>query len=96
LVALFGENDKWSAMKSKIPYVMGRVIDFNPVVDEVKVWRLGKVGRKGNEENDTNQILLDIKAKAQEPMMKLFIQFFNTGIPMVPFPSVEHCLGLTP
>lgn len=33
---------------------MGRVIDFNPVVDEVKVWRRGKVGRKGNEENDTN------------------------------------------
>ena len=54
MVALFGENDKWSAMKSKIPYVMGRVIDFNPVVDEVKVWRRGKVGRKGNEENDTN------------------------------------------
>ena len=48
-------------MKSKIPYVMGRMIDFHPVVQEVKVWRLGKVGRKGFEENDTNKIIMDIK-----------------------------------
>jgi len=83
-------------MKSKIPYVMGRMIDFHPVVQEVKVWRLGKVGRKGFEENDTNKIIMDIKEKANEPMMKLLIQFFNTGIPMVPFPDVETCLGLHP
>jgi len=75
---------------------MGRVIDFHPVVQEVKVWRLGKVGRKGHEEIDTNKIIMNIKDKAQEPMLKLLIQFFNTGIPMMPFPRIEHCLGLSP
>jgi len=41
-------------MKSRMPYVLGRMIDFNPAVHEVKVWRLGKIGRKGHEEHDTN------------------------------------------
>jgi len=81
-------------MKTRIPYVVGRMIDFHPTVEEVKVWRLGKVGRKGHEEHDTNTVIMKIKEKANEPMIKLLIQFFNTGIPMVPFPSIEHCLGL--
>jgi hypothetical protein len=51
-------------MKAKIPYVIGRVIDFHPKVQEVKVWRLGKVGRKGHEEFDTNRIIMDIRSKA--------------------------------
>lgn len=28
--------------------------------------------------------------------MKLVIQFFNQGFPMVPFPRIESCLGLSP
>lgn len=83
-------------MKNRIPYAVGRIVDFHPVVSEVKVWRLGKVGRKGDEENDTNQIIRNIRDKAKDPMVKLLIQFFNTGIPMVPFPRIENCLGLLP
>ena len=77
-----------------MPYVIGRVIDFTPRVSEVKTWRHGRVGRKGFEEEDTNKILMDIKDQASQPMMKLLITFFNRGVPMVPFPRVESCLGL--
>lgn len=60
------------------------------------MWRLGQVGRKGHEEHDTNMIIKNIKDKAKEPMIKTLITFFNTGIPMVPFPEIETCLGLHP
>jgi hypothetical protein len=96
LTALFGENERWNEMKSRMPYVVGRIIDFHPSVHEVKVWRLGKVGRKGHEEHDTNRVIMDIKDKAKDPMMKMLIQFLNQGIPMVPFPRIENCLGLSP
>jgi len=55
---LFGSSERWNAMSARIPYVVGRVIDFHPTVHEVKVWRLGKVGRKGHEEHDTNRIIM--------------------------------------
>ena len=52
LSGLFGDSERWNAMAARMPYVVGRMIDFDPVVQEVKVWRLGKVGRKGSEESD--------------------------------------------
>jgi hypothetical protein len=64
-------------MKDRIPYVLGRIIDFRPLVTEVKPWRFGQVGRKGNFEEDTNHIIMNIKDQAKQPMIKLVIQFFN-------------------
>jgi len=42
-----------------------------------------------------NNKLNDLKNTMEDPKIKMITDVFNRGIPIVPFPAVERCLGLT-
>ena len=77
-----------------MPYITGRITDFSPEVSELRLYTNGKLDE--SEGHDLNNMIADIKNKLDEPSVQAITTFFNMGIPMVPFPKVEDCLGLIP
>jgi hypothetical protein len=85
-----------SNMADGVPLIFGMVKDFRPVVKELKVF-----DKSGNamidEADDLNDKIMNINELSKtDPQLKFVTDtVFNQGIPMVPFPDVARCLGLT-
>ena len=77
-----------------MPFIMGRILDFTPEVTELRLYSNGKLDE--SEGHQLNNLITNIKDKLEEPAIKTITTFMNMGIPMVPFPRVEDCLGLVP
>jgi hypothetical protein len=86
--------EKLEENKKKIPFIMGRIIDFTPEVSELRLYTNGQLDEE--EGHVLNDMIKNIKNKLDEPSVKTITTFFNMGVPMVPFPKVEECLGLVP
>ena len=86
--------DTFESQKKKIPFILGRVLDFTPEVTELRMYKDGELDSE--EGHQLNNLIMNIKNKLDEPAIKTITSFMNMGIPMIPFPKVEDCLGLTP
>ena len=90
----FKEQHKKAAGAMKVPYIMGVIEKWDPVVKGVKMFN-------GNNEVDNhggqilNDKLNDFKGTMNSPEIKMVTDVFNQGIPIVPFPAIERCLGMT-
>lgn len=76
------------------PFINGKIVDFVPVVQEMNVWTNGELDDTAG--NKLNYYIDNIKRKLDEPAIKMITGFFNNGVPLVPFPQVQRCLGLIP
>lgn len=97
LAALTGESKgrrMYQDMKQRTPYIFGKVIDFTPRIEELNVWTNNELDDTAG--NQLNYYIDNIKRKLDEPAVKMITSFFNNGLPMIPFPRVEGCLGLVP
>ena len=87
-----------------MPTIFGKLLNFKPEVSELKVVKnyheLDEVDKELSEEEEARQLLDKINQGISfindNPTSKMIFDGFNTGIPMVPFPEVEGCLGLMP
>ena len=77
-----------------MPFITGRITDFSPEVSELRLYTDGKLDE--SEGHDLNNMIRNLKNTLDEPSVQAITTFFNMGIPMVPFPKVEDCLGLIP
>merc|ERR1712086_412985 len=80
--------------KGSMPYIYGRIVDFTPRIKELNIKTNGELDKR---EGDTlNNFISNIKSKMDLPAIKMITGFFNQGVPMVPFPNVQRCLGMKP
>lgn len=77
-----------------MPYIYGRVVDFTPKIQELNIVTNGE-NDKG-EGTRLNDFISNIKSKMDLPAIKMITGFFNQGVPMVAFPTVQRCLGMKP
>jgi hypothetical protein len=77
------------------PTTFGKVVDLNLHVDELKIFK-GKNART-EEGAYLNALINDGKALYTNSGFKTFMDtFYTSGMPIAPFPIMEHCLGLSP
>lgn len=82
-------------MNDGIPTTFGKVVDLNLHVDELKIYK-GTI-EQSEEAHYLNALLQEGKSLYKNSGMKTFVDtFWTSGIPLAPFPIVEHCLGLSP
>ena len=78
-----------------MPLVMGRVVDFRPKFNELKVYHGDE--ELSNEARTLNEQLTDFKTLSETPGLKPITDFFfGQSIPIAPYPEYERCLGLLP
>ena len=87
------KNFKQNARKN-VPWIVGKIQNFDPQVKDLKMYK------DGNEVETTgrdhlNSKLQNFKRTIEDPKLKMLIDFLDNGIPLVPFPAVERCLGLS-
>lgn len=76
-------------------YALGNLKDLNIQVHELSIFK-GEDEQK-SEANNLQNLLNSGKALLDSPGVKQFKDIFlNQGIPLVPFPSLQYCLGLHP
>lgn len=82
-------------MNEGIPTTFGKVIDLNLHVDELKIYKGNKA--QSEEAHYLNALIADSKALYANSGFKTFADtFWSSGLPLAPFPILEHCLGLSP
>jgi len=82
-------------LSKHIPMIFGRVVDFQPNIHELKVYK-GKEEQMSEAES-LNKAINDARNAEfwENPMLKPFIEiFYGHSIPFAAFPNVERCLGM--
>ena len=77
-----------------MPFIMGRVLDFDPKVSDLRLFKGSNI-QEGDGKR-MNDYINNIKSHLSDPTVKMVTGFINMGVPMIPFPRVEDCLGLEP
>lgn len=74
------------------PFIMGKVAEFTPLIKELRVFTQGRI------DHDRADFLTDKlrnwKQTSEESSLKYLVNFMSLGMPLVPFPRIEECLGL--
>lgn len=97
LSTILGQNamkDRVDELRKSAPFIYGRVVDFTPNVQELIILTDGSVDK--SEGARLNDFIMNIKSKLDLPGVKMLTSFFNQGVPLVPFPVVQRCLGFQP
>jgi hypothetical protein len=83
-------------MNEGLPMVFGKIKEFKPTFNEIKVMKNGV--EKRDEAKNLNKRLNDLKRFSDEnaPLKFITDTLFGQGFPLAPFPAVEKCLGLNP
>lgn len=86
-------KDQHANLKGMIPYVNLKVEKFSPRIKELIVTnKMGEFSSGGK--NVLNNKIMKLEDTLNDPSIKTYIDIFNRGLPVVPFPAVERCLGL--
>ena len=81
-------------MNEGIPLTFGKITDVNLHVDELKIFKGGKP--QSEEAHYFNALIHDGKALYTNSGFKTLVDtFYHSGMPLAPFPIIEHCLGLS-
>lgn len=86
-------------LAQEVPSIFARLKKFDPIINELKVW-------KGEEEiiseaESLNEKIMSLKnfdmlgPLIGSTVKPLIDQIFGMGFPLVPFPSIQRCLGLS-
>jgi len=76
-----------------VPYVNMKIEKFSPRIKELKFKnKYGKLD-SGAREHLNNKISR-MEETLNDPNVKMVTDIFNKGFPIVPFPSIERCLGM--
>jgi len=94
-VNTFGLTEDEIRMNEGIPTTFGKISDVNLHIDELKIMKNGKPSSE--EAHYFNAFIQDGKALYTNSGFKTLVDtFYNSGMPLAPFPIIEHCLGLSP
>lgn len=78
-----------------VPIAFGKVVDLNVHVDELKVYK--GTTAQSEEAHYINSLIHEGKDLYRNSGFKTLLEtFWSAGLPVAPFPIVEHCLGLSP
>lgn len=80
-------------MNKMFPYVNMKIEKFSPRVKELRLKNKDGAYDSAGREHLNNKISR-IESTLNEPAIKMVTDLFNKGIPFVPFPQIERCLGL--
>lgn len=86
-------------MHKTSPFVLGRIIDFRPTINELKVFRGDEEHR--DEATKLNKQITAFKNKQKkfedDPIIgQAYNALFKNAMPLTPYPAAERCLGLEP
>jgi len=94
-VNAFGLSKEAMRINDGIASTFGKIVDFYVHIDELKIFEGTTL--KSDEAMIINQMLNGGKMLYVGSGAKTLVDtVFNSGIPLAPFPLVEHCLGLVP
>lgn len=81
------------ASKKLMPYVNMKVERFSPRISQL-VFKdeFGEFDSKGKE--FLNSKLMSLENTLEDPNLKMARSMIDNGIPFVPFPRIESCLGM--
>lgn len=102
LFSPFGDSKRNGVNMAKdIPSIFGIVKSFDPVINEIHIFK-GEDGSQLEaieEANNLQQKIRDLKSLHKSEEYKsyrpIFEKLMQQGIPIVPFPNFQRCLGLT-
>ena len=78
-----------------LPFIFGRVVDFQPKVNELKVFE--EENELFDEADQLNNAINNMRTHEfwDDPTIKPVIEFlFANTVPVAPYPEIESCLGL--
>jgi len=82
-------------MNEGLPIAFGKVVDMDMHVDELKIYK-GTIAET-EEAHYINALIHDGKDLFKNSGFKALTDLFaGNGMPLAPFPIIEHCLGLSP
>lgn len=78
-----------------VPLIFGKVVDFKPVIKELKVYKGDEA--LFDEAEKLNNKFTNLRTLHGETGLKALTDtVLGQGLPLVPFPEVQRCLGLSP
>ena len=90
----FKEQHKKASQVMKVPYIMGVIEKWDPIIKDLKMFdKNQEVDNHGGQ--ILNDKLNDFKRTMESPEIKMVTDVFNQGIPIVPYPAIERCLGMS-
>lgn len=84
-----------TTLNEDVPLIFGKVVDFKPIIKELKIYK----GEEAlfDEAEKLNNKLSNLRTLHGETGLKALTDtVLGQGIPLVPFPEVQRCLGLSP
>ena len=84
-----------------MPVIFGKLLNFTPKVSELRVVKdVVEHFDTTTSDEESEKLLAKVNQGFdflnENPTLNTILEGINTGIPMVPFPTVEDCLGLRP
>lgn len=91
-------GDSGERVNEGVGMVFAKVVDFVPKVNEIAIYKGDSTAvRLESEAAFINAAIGQGKAVMDKPELRLIYDtFFKSGMPLVPFPTVAHCLGIDP
>lgn len=88
-------------MRKKMPVIFGKLLNFTPKVSELIVVKdVDDHFDTTTSEQESEKLLAKVNQGFdflnENPTFNTILEGINQGVPMVPFPTVEDCLGLRP
>lgn len=81
-------------MNKGVASIFGKIKRFDPKVHEIKVYQDDNETDEADSINEQIKNMKDFSSNLPETLRPIYNKLLDQGIPLIPFPNIQRCLGL--